>query len=539
VKINEYFHYVQLPAYTAVEAMLRNGLSVHAERAQAQMDAWQTEMATLERRVESEAAKCGITLRYSAAHAPLPDAAFRDFLFRGLGLAQSRITDGGKPSTDDVALKEYAAVGPTHNLKNGQPFEDHPVVYDILCIRSLKTARGTHLKGLLTHRSADGCVHPKANWNLRNTTRLSTENPPTQQIPERANPEAAKKVKRCLVPRDRPWLGDPADWDPRKHGWCMKADIKGAEMVIRPGCIAQCRVLTPYIREGKDVHSKTSSLFYGQPEANFAKGKPDRWKRESVGKPGGFQLIFGGSWSGMRDNLWDKARVLLAKDEARQLHGRFFTGLPDIEERYRVDAELAWSRGYIEDLFGRRWVMSPPEGVALTGWNGPSDPKLSYPAQANKDDVGLLRHRTNHVLHCYANRPTQATQGSLTLWVGALMHHGEYVQLQVPPVWEKHGVPFPEAASWCINEGLGPGGKPFRAWTNNTVHDSWWLDGAPGYLEPTMKVVTRRCMGVPADFLYENDLPWRCELEVGPSFGDLMPYSQAAKLFNLEPAPEW
>lgn len=536
--LRDYHEYIQIPAYSTVEAMRRNGLPVCPERVTAQIEAWRRDMIKLQEYVEGTARQKGYAIRYSAAHSPLPDKTFRAFLFDGLKLEATRMTEGGKPSTDDTALKRYAAVGETHNLMNGQPFEDDPVIYAVLLVRSLKTASGTHLTGLLKHLQGK-CVHPKANWNLRNTTRLSLEEPPTQQIPERANPAVAKKVKRCLIPRDHAWLGDPADWDPRKHGWCMKADIKGAEMVIRPGCIAKCSVLTPYIREGKDVHSKTSSLFYGQPEEDFKKGKPDRWKRESVGKPGGFQLIFGGSWLGLRDNLWDKARVWLEKLEAQELHERFFDGLPDIEERYQVDAELAWSRGYIEDLFGRRWAMRPPDGVTLDGWNGASDPVFRYPADSREDEQRLLRSRTNHVLHCYANRPTQSTQGTLTLWCGALMHHGEYVTLQVPPIWERRGVPFPDAATWCLNGGRGPGRGAFKAWLNNTVHDSWWLDGAPGYLEPAAKLVTRRCMGVPADFLYENDLPWRVEIEVGATFGDLRPYNEVAKQFGLELMPEW
>lgn len=541
MNIADYHRLVQQPSYVAVEAMRQNGLPLHEGRAKRQIELWDTEIKALEREVEGAAAAKGILLKYSPAHVPGPDEAFRNFLFspRGLGLTTDRKTDGGKLSTDDLALKEYAAVGNTHNLMNGLPFDDHPLVYKILLIRSLKTASATHLAGFLKWRRMDGCVHPKANWNLTRTTRLSLEEPPAQQIPERANPEVAKKVKTCIIPRDTPWLGDPAAWDPRKHGWCAKADIKGAEMVIRPGCIARCRVLGPYIREGRDVHSKTSSLFYGQPEDSFKKGKPDRWKRESVGKPGGFQLIFGGSWVGLRDNLWDKARVRLDDHESRRLHGAFFAGLPDLDEQYCHDAELAWSRGYIEDLFGRRWTMAPPDSVTLGGWNGPSDPQLRFPLGTTKDEARELRSRVNHVLHCYANRPTQSTQGSVTLWCGALMHHGEYVDLRVPPCWERYGVPFPEAADWQLNGGNGPGNKPFRAWQNNTVHDSWWFDGGPGMLEPTMKVVFRRCMGIPADFLYEADMPWRVEAEVGPDFGHLEPYNVVAERFGLEPMPEW
>lgn len=497
-------------------------------------------MEELERYVVGEAQKRGFQLKYSAAHAPLPDATFRDFLFspRGLGLESDRQTPTGKPARDDTALLPYAAVGPNHNRKNGKTVEDHPVVYAILRISSIKTARGTHLASLLKWRRSDGCVHPKFNWNSPGTTRPSAEEPPVHQIPERANPEVAKKVKSCIVPRVQPWLGPPEEWDPRKHGWVAKVDVKGAEFVIRAGCIAREPALVEYLRAGKDGHARTAALLTGQPEAYFTKGQPGRQYRDDVAKGLNFLLIFGGEWHGLQSAIWRDARTWLETSEAQRLCSRFFVGYPGLAARYEEDTAEMVQRGYIEDDYGRRWAMPLPEGVKAKR-NGSGNWSFAFSSGLGKEVASLLHRQVEHRRHCYANRRTQADNATTLLWTLALCYHGEYVPLQLPPSWESRGLPFPEAEGWQLNGGDGPGGRPFSAWVTNEVHDSLWLDGVPGTLEPAMKVVFRRSLGVPADFLIDADMLRRVEAEVGPDLGHLRDYDAVAKQFGLEEMPTW
>jgi hypothetical protein len=170
----------------------------------------------------------------------------------------------------------------------------------------------------------------------------------------------------------------------------------------------------------------------------------------------------------------------------------------------------------------RKWHFKPKKHVA------DSDRK------ATLRQVEKIRHR-------YANRPTQSAQGTITLWVIALCHHGEYVELQAPEYWCQdgtNGLIFPDAANWQFNEGNGPGGKPFQTWICNTVHDSTWLDGAKGTLEPAMMLIHRRSNGVPSRLLLSADIPWRVEAECGPDFGHLYPYDKIAKKFGLNPIPD-
>ncbi|MBU2110606.1 MAG: hypothetical protein KKE65_03005 [Actinobacteria bacterium] len=374
-------------------------------------------------------------------------------------------------------------------------------------------------------------------YDLEGTTRLSASKPAVQQIPERKDQDVAKRVKSVLVPREKPWLGDPEDWDPRKHGWVAKCDVSGAEAVIRAACFARDPVAAEYLRAGKDIHGKTACFFYGVPEGTHRKGSPER---DIEGKQSFFLLIFGGKPGALRATYWEKARVRKSYAECKRQHGKFFQLYKGVWAQYELDAQLPFSRGYIEDPYGRRWAMPPGPGVTGSRksdeghWMVPLGPGGS---PLDDQSPGARRHA--YVEHCYANRPTQSAQASTTLWSHALLYHGEYVELRTAPYWDdKGGLLFPEAEGWALHEGPGPGGKPFRAWINNTVHDAVWGDGAPGYLEPFAKLVTRRFNGTPADFLLDADQPWRVEIQCGPDFGHLWDYNAVAKKFGLEPLPK-
>ena len=210
----------------------------------------------------------------------------------------------------------------------------------------------------------------------------------------------------------------------------------------------------------------------------------------------------------------------------------------NLQDDTRIDTDPdGINRGYVEDFYGRRWAMPPPGRMwsSLDGLGG----RRFHPSPGLMDKKQIRNeYKTfEHRRHIYANRGTQTSQATTTLWAIALCILGEYVELQTPECLGGYNI-FPEAAGWALNGGPGPGGKPFQAWAMNTVHDSLYTDGAPGYLEAAAKLITRRFNGVPADFLQESDMPWRIDFEVGPDMANLRPYNQVAKEFGFEPLPD-
>jgi hypothetical protein len=519
--------------------MQRAGLHIDRARLRATRAAWTAELLEMERYVEGEAAKAGQPFTYSDQHS-VHYSKIGAFLFRGLGLEPGKRTPTGAPSTDNESLLEYASLTvPWTEEKPGPKGQvDHPVVRAVMRIRSMAKGVGTYLDAFERTIRSDGACHPKYNWALR-TARLSAEDPPVHQIPERSEPRIADGIKACITPRVSS-APDRESWDPRKHGFCFRWDIKGAEAAIRAAMLTdhygvRDPVAYDYIRLGKDIHSKTASIIYGVPEGTYTSGS---FQRDGVGKPTFFGQIFGGSWKALQWQLWKEGRIRLSDDEAKTIVANFTKGYPGIAALYEVDKTMLGENmddqglSYCVDAYGRHRAIQVPPALMRR-----FDKKRGVWSTAYEQDYEQMK-KLNHAFHVAANTPTQSVNASDAIWMLALCCLGEYVDLKVPPVWERGGIPFPEAASWQLHGGPGPGGTPFQAWHCNAVHDSGWGDGAPGYIEPTAKLIWRRCTSLPLDWRLEADVPYRVELKVGPDMSRMESYNKVAKRFNLEPVEE-
>lgn len=523
MKVADYYRYVLVPANSAVSALRRAGIPVSLERIRAQRAAWAIELKELERYVEGEAASRGFTLKYSDKHA-IDTEVLAEFLTRGMGFELGQ-TANNNPSTADEYLSKYASLS--------VPWEtDDPVVKAVLQIRSLAKATSTYLNAFERTRRADGCCHCKFNWALR-TARISAEDPPMHQIPERADPRVADAIKACFVPRMNP-ARSVEEWDPRIHGSVFRWDIAGAEAAIRAGMFAklscertkQLRAYD-YIRLGKDLHSLTASFIYEVPEGTYKKGS---YERDAVGKTSFFLNLFGGGWRALQAGAWNKGRLALDDDMAKKIIKALATGYPELPELYEMDKRTLGERGYAEDAYGRRrrvdWKFNAPNARYRDGeWDDSKCEDFEKAALQN-------------CFHIMANTPTQSTNATDNLFMLSMAYHGEYLELKVPPMWERDGVPFPEAREWALHEGPGPGGRPMLAWHSNTVHDSGWGDCAPDYLEPTAKLIWRRCRALPLDMRIAADMPYRIDLSVGPDMANLYSYNKVAKRFGLEPVSD-
>lgn len=526
MQVADYYFKVLVPANGAIGAMRRAGIPIDVDRIHAQAKQWEAELAVLEKRVESAIAEKGFVFKYSDAHT-LSNRDLARYLYsaQGLGLTIYAYTDTGFPSTDDEALKPYAS------LSLPSP-DDIPVVKDILKVRSLAKGLGTYLRSFAATRRADGCCHPQFNWARVRTARLSAENPPVHQIPERADPEIAIGIRSCIVPRQG-FIPYPDEWDPRKHGSCWRWDVAGTEAILRAAMLVHrfCHkpgILWEYLRKGKDVHALTAALLHDVPEGTFKKGDPERDKE---GKHTFFGLLYGGTWRTVQNTFWRKARIWYEDVEVQQKVERFSRGYPELTELYNIDLELWAKRGFCEDGFGRRRQLPFPDNAMYNGYK--------WILSGSDAQQKTARKALSHCFHMAANSPTQSMGATCTLWMIALAYFGEYVPLRVPSMWEESGgVLFPEAASWRFHEGPGPGGKPFQAWQFNTVHDSCWGDCGPGMLESVMKVVARRCTALPFDWMLEADCPFRIDLQCGPDMGHLYDYNDVAEKFGLEKMPK-
>lgn len=573
MKLSTYYSQILVPANVAISAIRRAGLPIDVARTRELRATWTAELIEEKRFVESEAAKRGVVLKYSDDKHGIASKKLSDFLFKkpGLGLEfpeqmkswemRQMMMEGQKYdySTGAEVLAWFAS------LSVPKP-DDNPVVKSIMRVRSLAGSISKYLDKFESMKRADGAIHATYNWALR-TSRISASNPPVHGITERSDAYVASGIKSCIVPRVAPFRvrewdpkkGNFGGWDPRIHGWCGRWDISGAEAAIRAANLLQryCpqadMTTWDYIRLGKDVHGYTAALIYDKPDGTFKKGS---YERDAVGKQTFFAKIFGAEWRTVQGTIWKKARLWLPDAVAQKTNDNFDKGYPGLVELYNYDKITLGKRaadspnnvGWCVDGYGRRRAIPLPVGVSfdesyIGKWGADAKfPGYIFDARDDKKEKELKR-LLNHAFHVMANTPTQSMNATDNFWMLALAYHGEALAdemggLQVPAMWQKDGVHFPEAADWQMHEGRGPGGKPLMAWHNNTVHDSGWFDGAPGHLVPTMMLLWRRCHALPFDWRLEADVPYRIDLSVGPDMANLCDYNLVAKEFGLDPMPK-
>ena len=579
MKLLDYYGQVLVPANVAISAIRRAGLAVDVDRCREVRVLLAEDLEKEKRVVEGAAAAKGFTLKYSEDKHGINSKKLSDFVFgkQGLGLTfpeqmrswemrqEMMVGKKGDYSTSAEVLSWFAS------LSVPKP-DDHPVVRSMLRVRSLSGAMTKYIDKFLDLLRADGAIHANYNWALR-TSRISASNPPVHGIAERADKYVADLIKSCIVPRVAPfrvreWNTNPkkgpinfGGWDPRVHGWCGRWDISGAEAAIRAAMLLKKYVpesdmtTWDYIRLGKDVHGYTAALIYEKPDGTFVKGS---YERDAVGKQTFFAKIFGAMWRTVQGTIWKKARLWLSDKDAQKTNDNFDKGYPGLTDLYTYDmitlgqraAESDNNVGWCVDGYGRRRSIPLPEGVTFDenyvgAWGAdPKFPGYQFDSGRNNERPEKeMKRLLNHAFHVMANTPTQSMNATDNFWMLALAYHGEglveqFGGLQVPPMWAKEGLHFPEAADWQMHEGNGPGGKPLRAWHSNTVHDSGWFDGAPGHIEPTMMLLWRRCHALPFDWRLEADVPYRIDLSVGPDMANLCDYNLVAKEFGLIPMPK-
>ena len=578
MNLEQYYRQILVPANVAISAIRRAGLPIDKERVREVRTRFADQLAREEKLVYDAS---GGKLKFSSDKHGINAKKVSDFLFTkaGLGLKfpeqmkswemRQEMMEGkkGDYSTGAEVLSWFASLSvpnvPTPVNPSGKDIE---IVRAILKVRSLAGAITKYLDKFENLCRLDGAIHASYNWALR-TSRISASNPPVHGIAERADKDVADGIKSCIVPRVAPFRvrewdpkkGNFGGWDPRIHGWCGRWDISGAEAAIRAGVllyrwVPQSDMTTwTYIREGKDVHGYTAALIYEKPDGTYKKGS---YERDAVGKQTFFAEIFGATWRTVQATIWKKARLWLDDNMAQKAHNNFNKGYAGLTDLYSYDiltlgrraAESGNWIGYSEDAYGRRRAIPLPQGVTFDedyvgAWGADKKfPGYMFDTGDGRNEKEMKR-QLNHQFHVAANTPTQSMNATDNFWMLALAYHGEGLVesmggLQVPPMWQAEGVHFPEAADWQMHEGRGPGGKPLRAWHNNTVHDSGWFDGAPGHIEPTMMLLWRRCHALPLDWRLEADVPYRIDLSVGPDMANLCDYNTVAKAFGLTPMPK-
>jgi len=235
-------------------------------------------------------------------------------LFEKLKLPAGRKTKTGY-STDADVLAEIE--------------DQHPIVRRILDYRAYAKLKSTYAEALARLADSDRRVHTQFNQALTSTGRLSSSEPNLQNIPGRT--DLGRKVRRCFVAS-----GDDL---------CLLAcDYSQIELRILAH-FSEDDELCGAFREGADIHTRTSALVFGVPEAEVTKPMRDQAKAVNFG------IIYGIGAAALAKSIGT------SKAEAQEFMDRYFRTYEGV--RHFIDATIALAKetGFVTTLVGRKRAL--------------------------------------------------------------------------------------------------------------------------------------------------------------------------------------
>lgn len=270
-----------------------------------------------------------------------------DFLFGELELVKKpKKTKTGQFVTDETTLSVLAPL--------------HPVVADILAYRENMKLKSTYLDALPQYICPrDGRIHTQFHQMLTSTGRLASQDPNLQNIPVRT--EQGRLIRTAFVPASDAYTMLSADY----------SQIELRIMAAMSGDPALCEAF----REGRDIHTETSSRVYG-----ISRDEVDSTMRRAA-KTVNFGIIYGISAFGLSQRLG------CSRSEAATLIENYFIQFPGVRSFMDSLSRKAEQAGYAETLLGRRRIIPDINSANKTIKSAAERTAINMPIQGTAADM--------------------------------------------------------------------------------------------------------------------------------------------------------
>jgi DNA polymerase-1 len=321
-----------------------------------------------------------------------------EYFFEVKGLPVTKYTDKGAPAVDKHVLAELTKMG----------VEEAGIVAEI---RKVDKTHSAFVTGLVNKISPDGRIHSTFNQHVADTTRLSSNNPNLQQIP---NPE------------NDPWNIRKAFIAPKGHVY-LACDYDQIELYITAH-FSRDPALLDAISKGRDLHAATAAFVWNENYDDIVaakKNKEDTGERANFlrsirqfAKVVGFGLLYGKGPNLLASELgfFDKVKAKHpkatekqitseAKKMAIELTEKYFDRMPLVRDFIKRTHEMAADFKYVETWMGRRrWLRQV------------ADQELIDAHQAHAIEVAIRRHRDPSQALCWCDicRDTRAGERRAT-----------------------------------------------------------------------------------------------------------------------------
>lgn len=292
--------------------------------------------------------------------------AFKDYLFKDLGLPILKTTASDKEAADDmtmILLKEWCD-------------ENKPELSNLFTLvqeyRKWGKIKSTYIDGYLKHRNtATGNIHPELFALSTDTGRMNCRNPNAQNMPRKSNDPIGV----------RNFIKAPAG-----H---LILSLDFSQIELRVGAF-YCRdkVMMDTYKRGGDIHAATTSVIFGvsYDEAQD-KHSADYKEHRTIAKNVNFGTFYGLFPRGLQKTLKFKAGVEKTEAECAEIINNLkagYRGLTAWQEETKADAVR---KMYSETWVGRRRYLP---GVRSDNWGVKSFAErcaLNTPIQGTAADI--------------------------------------------------------------------------------------------------------------------------------------------------------
>ena len=390
-------------------------------------------------------------------------------MFKGTVTPAMR-TKGGDLSVSDEALEEL------NKLSGSLSSAQRALVQLLRSSRLAQKIESTYVAGI-TSNTFNWKLHGAINQVTTDTGRLSSSSPNLQNFPN----DTTYNLKECFVSRF-------------PGGRLVEADFKQVE-VVALAYLAGPGALRDAVCRGEDIHENTAFAVYGRAP------KPEE-KRLIKGV--NFGLIYGGG------ALAISAQTGVSETVVKRVMKTFYSLYPEVALWQK---DIVGMVGRDTRMFGTITGHSK-KAIPIKTWMG-TFPETSPPG------IGRCYTFTEgdnpHANATWASSPAKK-QHAVNVKPTIIKNYpvqglatGDIVPMVLGNLWRR----LMKNKDWCAHIKLV-----------NTVHDSFLMDVHPDYIQAAVQLA-HDCIKNTPELLAKTygindwELPVKCEIKVGPSWGNL------------------
>ena len=293
-------------------------------------------------------------------------SAFKQYLYRDLGLPVLKTTEKKQEAADDAAmqmLKEYCTRHRPELVRLFDAVQEY---------RKWGKLKSTYIDGYLNHvNAATGRIHPDLMPLGTETGRFAARSPNMQNCPRKTNDPIG--IRNFIVADDGKVL--------------MSLDFSQIELRVGAFYCRDPKMLETY-RSGGDIHAQTTSVIFHVPfEEAVDKNAPDYKERRTIAKNCNFGVFYGLFPNGLQTTLRFKAGLDTPIETCQEIIRNLKAGYSGLTVWQEETKKRAAKNAYAETWLGRRRYLP---GILSKDWGKHSFAErcaLNTPVQGTAADI--------------------------------------------------------------------------------------------------------------------------------------------------------